>query len=91
MANQQLTGLTALGYPVDTQSLTACAAPVEDSYPTLAVACPADAIQSVDVDLQVAKPGSGSLGTQENSLVVYRYAQSPGSSTAPYQYSAGVG
>ncbi len=90
VANQQITGLVALGYPVDTQSLTACTAP-NSSYPTLAVSCPADAVQSVSVDLQVAKPGSGSLGTQENNLVVYRYAQSPGSTTAPYQYSASVG
>jgi hypothetical protein len=39
----------------------------------------------------VAKPGTGSTGAQENNLVVYRYAQSPGSTTAPYQYSATVG
>jgi len=88
--NQQLTGLVALGYPVDTQSLTACDVP-STNYPTADIACPADAIQSVTVDLQVAKPGSGNNGGQENQLVVYRYAQSPGSSTAPYQYSASVG
>jgi len=85
-----ITGLQALGYPTDTQSLTACAAP-SASYPTPAIACPADAVQSVSVDLQVAKPGTGTNGVQENNLVVYRYAQSPGSTTAPYQYSATVG
>ena len=57
------------------------------TYPTTAIACPADAVQSVSIDLQVAKPGAGTNGIVENSLVVYRYAQSPGSPTAPYQYS----
>jgi prepilin-type N-terminal cleavage/methylation domain-containing protein len=90
VANQEITGLSSLGYPVDTQSLTACAAP-SANYPTLAVSCPADAIQSVNIDLRVAMPGSAANGGQENTLVVYRYAQSPGSTTAPYQYSATVG
>ena len=93
--NLQITGLQALGYPTDTQSLnplspTSCAAP-SATYPTPAIACPLDAVQSVSVDLQVAKPGTGINGVQENNLVVYRYAQSPGSTTAPYQYSATVG
>jgi hypothetical protein len=57
----------------------------------VAIACPADAIQSVNIDLQVAVNGSGSNGGQEESLVVYRYAQSPGSTTAPYQYTATEG
>jgi prepilin-type N-terminal cleavage/methylation domain-containing protein len=97
VANQTITGLTQSAvvgspvYPVDTQSLSACAAPVAGTYPTLAVSCPADAIQSVSIDLQVAAPGSGMGGGQESNLVVYRYAQSPGSTTAPYQYSATVG
>jgi hypothetical protein len=90
LANQQISGLAALGYPTDTQSLTACAAPTA-AYPTLATSCPADAIQSVSVDLQVAAAGTGSNGGQESNLVVYRYAQSPGSTTAPYQYSATAG
>jgi len=90
IADQQLSGLAGLGYPVDTQSLGACDAP-SANYPTAAIACPADAIQSVAVDLPVAKPGSGTNGGQENNLVVYRYAQSPGSTTAPFQYSASVG
>ena len=84
--NQSITGLRALGYVADTQPLGACDAP-SASYPTPAIACPADAIQSVGIDLRVAKPGATAQGTVENSLVVYRYAQSPGSSTAPYQYS----
>jgi hypothetical protein len=90
LADQQLSGLVGMGYPVDTQPLTACAAP-SANFPTAAIACPADAIQSVAIDLQVAKPGSGPNGAQENNLVVYRYAQSPGSTTAPFQYSASVG
>ena len=85
-----ITGLLALGYPTDNQLLTTCGAP-SANYPTSAIACPADAIQTVSIDLQVAKPGTGSTGAQENNLVVYRYAQSPGSTTAPYQYSATVG
>jgi len=88
--NQQITGLVSLGYPVDGRPLSACTAPTAN-YPTVGIACPADAVQSVSVDLQVAKPGTGLNGTQENNLVVYRFAQSPGSTTAPYQYSSTVG
>ena len=87
---QQITGLKALGYPVDGQSLAACTA-LNLNYQTAATACPTDAVQSVSIDLQVGKPGTGINGTQENNLVVYRYAQSPGSSSAPYQYSSAVG
>ena len=93
VANQQITGLDALGYPTnstDSQALTACAAP-SASFPTLAISCPADAVQSVSIDLQVAGAGSPSNGGQESNLVVYRYPQSPGSTTAPYQYSTTVG
>ncbi len=91
-AGQVITGLNAAGYPIggDTQPLSACAAP-SANYPTAAIACPADAIQSVSVDLQIAKPGTAGNQEQEDNLVVYRYAQSPGSSTAPYQYSTAVG
>jgi prepilin-type N-terminal cleavage/methylation domain-containing protein len=81
---------TDTNYPTDTQSLTACDAP-SYSYPTPAIACPADAVQSVGINLMVAEPGSSSTSTVQNSLVVYRYAQSPGSSTAPYQYSELLG
>jgi len=84
--NNQVTGLAGL----PTQLLSNCTAP-NASYPTPGSACPADYVQSVNIDLQVAKPGTGTNGIQENNLVVYRYAQSPGSSTAPYQYSATVG
>lgn len=87
--NQSITGLPA-PYPNSTQALMACAAP-SAAYPTPGTACPADNIQSVNVDLQIARPGTGANGTQENSLVVYRYAPSPGSTTAPYQYSTAVG
>ena len=57
----------------------------------VAISCPLDAIQSVGIDLQIQKPGADSNGMVENSLTVYRYAQSPGSTTSPYQYSATVG
>ena len=87
---QTINGPQTLSYPMGGQLLTACTAP-NPSYQTAAAACPADAVQSVNIDLQVGKPGTGINGTQENSLVVYRYAQSPGSSTAPYQYSSAVG
>ena len=89
--NLLMTGLNADGYPSDTQSLdpsnAQSCAPVSASYPTVGAACPLDNIQSVGIDLMVAKAGAGAGGTVENSLVVYRYAQSPGASTAPYQYS----
>jgi hypothetical protein len=88
--NQLIAGLTNDGYPTDTQTLSACAAP-SNSYPTTGTACPLDNIQSVGIDLKVAKPGAGANGTVENNLIVYRYAQSPGASTAPYQYSATQG
>jgi len=89
----QSMSLVGLGYgagAATSQSLdpqaTGCGA-VSASYPTPAIACPADAIQSVGIDLMVAKPGANAQGTVEDHLVVYRYAQSPGSPTAPYQYS----
>ena len=55
------------------------------------ISCPTDAVQSVTIHLRVAKPGTNANTMVENSLVVYRYAQSPGAATAPYQYSATVG
>jgi prepilin-type N-terminal cleavage/methylation domain-containing protein len=86
------TNLYTTPYPLDTQSLTACASATADPhFPTIAIACPADAIQSVSLDLQIAKPGAGPQGTVENSLIVYRYAESPGATSAPFQYSAAVG
>jgi len=97
VVNQMITGLTSSAtyanpYPVDTQSLNPlnCAA-TSTNYPTTAIACPLDAVQSVTIHLMVGKPGTGTNGAVENSLIVYRYAQSPGASTSPYQYSAAVG
>jgi prepilin-type N-terminal cleavage/methylation domain-containing protein len=49
--------------------------------------CPLDYIQSVGVDLVVGKKGSGPNGYVENQSIVYRYAQSPGSSSYPFQYT----
>lgn len=91
--NQMLTGLSRLGYSYDTQSLSQCDAP--DTTPPIvypvAISCPTDAVQSVTIHLRVAKPGTNANTVVENSLVVYRYAQSPGAASAPYQYSATVG
>jgi hypothetical protein len=90
--NQSMS-LAGLGYGANAAStqnlnpLTGGCGAVSTSYPTAAIACPADAIQSVGVDLMVAKAGAGAQGTVEDQLVVYRYAESPGSSTYPYQYS----
>ncbi len=84
--NQQVTGLSGLAI----QSLVTCTAPTAN-YPTVASACPADAVQSVSVQLKVEKPGTPINEAQVNNLVVYRYAQSPGSTTAPYQYTPTVG
>jgi len=93
-AQVQSQQIPPLSYPAwangQSLSASACAAPSANN-PTVASACPLDAVQSVTVDLQVAKPGTGPSGIQENNLVIYRYAQSPGSSTAPYQYSTTVG
>jgi hypothetical protein len=85
--NQSMS-LSGLGYggTATSQSLTNCAA-VSTNYPTPAVACPADSIQSVGLDLMLARPGVSGEGAVEDRLVVYRYAESPGSSTYPYQYS----
>ena len=93
--NQMLTGLgtPGYGYSVATQSLSACNAPntVAPTVYPVAISCPTDAVQSVTIHLRVAKPGTNANTMVENSLVVYRYAQSPGAATAPYQYSATVG
>ena len=91
--NQMLTGLTGLGYTYATQSLSQCNAP-NTAAPTVypvAISCPTDAVQSVTIHLRVAQPGTNANTVVENSLVVYRYAQSPGAATAPYQYSVNVG
>ncbi len=77
----------ARGYPSPTTaSLTSCAAPIS-TYTT----CPADAIQSVGIDLMIGVKGSGDNGNVENQTIVYRYPESPESSTYPYQYSGTVG
>ncbi len=92
--NNLITGLRSApyNYPTDTQQLTACAAS-NATYPTPAIACPLDAVQSVGVDLMVASRGSGPNGTVENQTVVYRYPPTgSGSSTIyPYQFTSAVG
>jgi len=93
---QALTGLSGSGspgYPVSTQQISACAA-TSTNYPTTAIACPLDAIQSVAVDLMIATAGSGTgtSGQVENQTVVYRYQPSgPGGTLYPYQYTSAVG
>lgn len=92
--NNLITGLTAApySYPTNTRVVTACTAP-NASYPTAAIACPLDAIQSVGVELMVAAPGSGTNGTVDNQTVVYRYPPTGTGSniTYPYQFSTTVG
>jgi hypothetical protein len=96
--NNSITGLDSAqynSYPTATQTLagpTACAA-TSGRYPTRAIACPLDAIQSVGIDLMVASPGSGPNGTVENQTVVYRYAATGTSSNLiyPYQFTSAAG
>lgn len=78
-------------YPAGTPNVTltgptACAV-ANGTYPT----CPADDIQSVGVDLMIGIKGSGTNGNVENQTIVYRYPESPGSPTYPYQYSSTAG
>lgn len=96
--NQQLTGLSP-PYPTGgaTQTLSSggvptCNAP-NSNYPTVAIACPLDAIQSVGIDLMVSVKGSGNngQGQVENQTIVYRYPLSAGASAYPYQYTSAVG
>jgi prepilin-type N-terminal cleavage/methylation domain-containing protein len=93
----EISDLAALNPPVTgvatSQDLTTCALP-STSYPTIALSCPADAIQSVGVDLQIAAKGAGSQ-TINNQTIVYRYSLSVGevntSYNYPYQYSSTTG
>ena len=90
--NNQMTGLTSspYDYPAATQTLTACQA-TSANYPTAAIACPLDAIQSLGIDLTIAVRGSGTNGTVENQTVVYRYPPVGTTSnlTYPYQWPTG--
>ncbi len=96
VSNQQITGLAALGYPTDATQTTnttpptfACLLP-DTSYPTIAVSCPTDAIQSVGVNLVISAKGAGSSKVN-NQTIVYRYPESAGASAYPYQYSSAEG
>jgi hypothetical protein len=93
--NNLITGLSGApyNYPTATQAVTACAATNPATYPTIAIACPLDAVQSVGIDLRVSSPGSGTNGTVENQTIVYRY-QSTGpasNATYPYKFTSPVG
>ncbi len=81
----------ALGYP--SQPVSTCIATATTATPPqpIALTCPTDAIQSVTIDLKLNKPGSGSNGSVENQLTIYRYAMSPGATSYPYQYSESAG
>lgn len=96
VGNQQISGLTAYGYPTDTTQTTnttppsfVCSSP-DSSYPTIAVSCPTDAIQAVGVDLVISAKGAGTSEVN-NQTIVYRYPESAGASAYPYQYSSTVG
>ena len=62
-----------------------CVAPTGSQ--TIVQSCPQDFIQSVAVELMVAKKGSGTNGTVDEQTIVYRYAKSSGATNYPYQYS----
>jgi prepilin-type N-terminal cleavage/methylation domain-containing protein len=94
----EVSGLAALSPPVTiggstTVNLTTCAVP-SASYPTIALSCPADAIQSVGVYLQIAAKAAGS-DVVNNQTIVYRYSLSAGETNTsynyPYQYSSTTG
>jgi hypothetical protein len=93
----ETSGLAALSPSVTgaatSQNLTTCAVP-STSYPTIALSCPADAIQSVGVNLQIAAKGAGTQ-TVNNQTIVYRYSLSAGETNTsynyPYQYSSTTG
>ena len=94
----EVSGLAALTpavtiAPTTTLNLTTCTLP-SSSYPTIALSCPADAIQSVGVYLQIAAKGAGTQ-TVNNQTIVYRYSLSAGETNTsynyPYQYSSTAG
>jgi Flp pilus assembly pilin Flp len=76
-------------YGVSTANLAQCK-PASGSA-TLAISCPADAIQRVGIDLQVKAPGDSSGHTSENSSLAYRAQGNSTSPNLPYQYSSSVG
>lgn len=96
---QTLTNLSQYGYPTGTsQPLTTCALPTA-GYPTIAVSCPLDAIQRVEIDLMISVKGSSispndtdpgfDQGTVENQTIVYRDPINQGATSNypyPYQY-----
>lgn len=76
-------------YGISTANLAQCK-PASGSA-TLAVTCPADAIQRVGIDLQVKSPGDVSGNNSENASLVYRAQGNSTSPNLPYQYSSSVG
>lgn len=94
VTNQTITGLHTIGYTManasDTTSLATCTLPTP-THPSLAVSCPTDAIQSVGIYLMVSNKGAGTNGQVEYQTIVYRTAESTGSTTYPFEYTAAVG
>ncbi|MGH9081443.1 MAG: hypothetical protein ACRDYE_15455 [Acidimicrobiales bacterium] len=60
------------------------------AYQTVAVSCPADAIQRIGMDIQVKVPGDTNSAA-ETASVVYRDQGNSQSPNLPFQYSAAVG
>jgi len=88
--------VTAMAFPVPTATYGISTANLAQCKPasgsaTLAVTCPADAIQRVGVDVQVKVPGDQSGSNDEIASLVYRDQGSSTSPNLPYQYSSTVG
>jgi type II secretory pathway component PulJ len=72
-------------------TLTATQVQTASTWICNSTTCNADNIQSVGVELMVARKGAGTNGTVDDQTIVYRYAKSPGASTSPYQYTSTAG
>ncbi len=73
-----------------TLSLTTCTKP-NGTYLDVAASCPADAIQSVTIDLIVDQKGSGTNGSTETQVITYRDQGNSVAPDLPFQYSKNVG
>jgi prepilin-type N-terminal cleavage/methylation domain-containing protein len=71
-------------------SLATCTAPTP-TYLDVAASCPADAIQSVAIDLVVDQKGSGTNGSTETQVITYRDQGNSLAPHLPFQYSTSVG
>ncbi|MGC8462371.1 MAG: hypothetical protein ACP5P9_01680 [Acidimicrobiales bacterium] len=73
-----------------TLSLTTCTAPNGTAL-DVAASCPADAIQSVTIDLIADQKGSGTNGSTETQVITYRDQGNSVAPDLPFQYSTNVG